>query len=71
MQEFVVGVGSGTLAGSTSMGDGGRGFIYGCGRATGWTRIGCAAGIVTGAGVTVGGAVMGRVGMDEKNWGGS
>ena len=53
------------------MGDGGHGFIYGCGRATGWTRIGCVAGIVTGAGVTVGGAVVGRVGMDEKNWGGS
>ena len=33
--EAVDGVGSGTLAGSTCIGDGDRGFIYGCGRAVG------------------------------------
>ena len=35
VREAVDGVGSGTLAGSTCMGDGDRGFIYGCGRAVG------------------------------------
>ena len=35
MWEAVDGVGSGTLAGSTCMGDSNRGFIYGCGRAGG------------------------------------
>ena len=33
--EAVDGVGSGTLAGSICMGDGDRGFIYGCGGAVG------------------------------------
>ena len=31
VREAVDGVGSGTLAGSTCIGDGDRGFIYGCG----------------------------------------
>ena len=35
MREAVDGVGSGTLAGSTCIGDGDRGFIYGCGGAVG------------------------------------
>ena len=35
MQEAVDGVGSGTLAGLTSMGDGNHGFIYDCGGAVG------------------------------------
>ena len=35
MQEAMDRVGSGTLAGSTSMGDSDHGFIYGCGRAVG------------------------------------
>ena len=35
MWEAVDGVGSGTLAGSTSMGDGNCGFIYNCSRAVG------------------------------------
>ena len=35
VREAVDGVGSGTLAGSTCMGDGDRGFIYGCGGAVG------------------------------------
>ena len=70
MSESVDGVGSGTLAGSTSIGDGGRILIYGCGGATGWARIGCTAGAGAGACVA-GGAVVGVMGMDEKNWGGS
>ena len=35
VQEAVDGVGSGTLAGSTCMGDSDHGFIYGCGGAVG------------------------------------
>ena len=35
VQEAVDEVGSGTLAGSTCIGDGDRGFIYGCGGAVG------------------------------------
>ena len=35
VQEAVDGVGSGTLAGSTCIGDGDCGFIYDCGRAVG------------------------------------
>ena len=35
VREVVDGVGSGTLAGSTCIGDGGRGFIYGCGGVVG------------------------------------
>ena len=35
VREAVDGVGSGTLAGSTCIGDGDRGFIYGCGGAVG------------------------------------
>ena len=35
VREAVDGVGSGTSAGSTCIGDGGRGFIYGCGGAVG------------------------------------
>ena len=35
MREAVDGVGSGTLAGSTCMGEGNCGFIYGCGGAVG------------------------------------
>ena len=35
VQEAVDGVGSGTLAGSTRIGDGDRGFMYGCGGAVG------------------------------------
>ena len=36
VREAVDGVGSGTLAGSTCIGDGDRGFMYGCGGAVGW-----------------------------------
>ena len=35
MREAVDRVGSGTLAGSTCMGNGDHGFIYDCGRAVG------------------------------------
>ena len=35
MWEAMDGVGSGTLAGSTSMGDSDHGFIYDCSRAVG------------------------------------
>ena len=35
VREAVDGVGSGTLAGSTCMGDSDRGFIYGCSGAVG------------------------------------
>ena len=35
VREAVDGVGSGTLAGSTCIGDGDRGFIYGCGGVVG------------------------------------
>ena len=70
MSESVDGVGSDTLAGSTCIGDGGRVLIYGCGGATSWAGIGCAAGAGAGA-CTAGGAVAGAMGMDEKNWGGS
>ena len=35
VREAVDGVGSGTLAGSTFIGDGDRGFIYGCSGAIG------------------------------------
>ena len=70
MSESVDGVGSGTLAGSTCIGDSGRVLIYGCGGATGWAGIGCTAGAGAGA-CTAGGAVAGAMGVDEKNWGGS
>ena len=70
ISESVDGVGSGTLAGLTCIGDSGRVLIYGWGRATGWTGIGCMAGAGAGA-YTAGGAVAGVTGVDEKNWGGS
>ena len=67
--ESADGVSSGTLAGSTCIGDSGCILIYGCG-ATGWTGIGCTAGGV-GAGAVERGMVAGAIEMDEKNWGGS
>ena len=70
MSESVDGVGNGTLAGSTCIGDSGRVLIYSCGGATRWAGIGCTAGAGAGA-CTAGGAVAGATGMDEKNWGGS
>ena len=36
VREAVDGVGSGTLAGSTCIGDDDRGFMYGCGGTVGW-----------------------------------
>ena len=36
VREAVDEVGSGTLAGSTCIGDGDRGFMYGCGGTVGW-----------------------------------
>ena len=70
MSESVDGVGSGTLAGSTCIGNGSCVLIYGCGGATGWAGIGCAAGAGAGA-CTAEGVVAGATGMDEKNWGGT
>ena len=74
MWEAVDRVGSGTLAGSTCIGDGDRGFIYGCGGVVGgagWAGIGGATGAVAGAGAAVDGAALGRLGREAKNWGGS
>ena len=68
--EAVDGVGSGTLAGLTYMGDGDRGFIYGCGRAVGWAGwagMDGATGAATGAGAVVGGAALGALGREAKN----